>query len=786
MAEGVFMSKTKAAAFLASVALFAGAALNSCGDFSELAIPETISVKSNARYAGALGQKYYDLSEKFGDDFIKDLAKDAGGDVYKYVPNAKDNVLSYLLHKKVYDVPLDVSEYIGNMKLDDLLQGGFSFSKEIKLPEVKKSADVPVVAGAPVGTEVPFDIPIALTLEDVIKSATVGTGAITVKAEGSGSEIEIFDFSLDGVKTGGGGNFDKDDFADGSGSGSFIINKELNLSGAMLDIPASQIRAHGKLRVKSGPIAAATKLKFSIQIKTLSAATADLSKIGKFEMSDTTPNKTQLPAELVAYVKTVNFGQLSGGVYYKSDKAGNITTTKGLGKGIKFKAINSLPAGNDIDLIVKSDTFGIDKNAAITAKGNESVYEKSVADFGDIDVTDASKFGDKDNPAYIKFSVSLSDAQAFSNLEMGKTYKIAVSEPQTLFDWDRIEMDLSLVDPVADKADLSDFSIDSMMSEVDGELKKLADNCEFVSLPVYFFVQKPNGPLAGKIGDVTIKGEIFLEYKDSTSTTKKEYIAGSDGSPESMNTCDLVDWPASGQQFTKVFKTKGTDYSFMHDMADVLNERPKDLMVNYSMKIGNGSSLFSLYKAELDSEAASSGAISIAVDMAAVLKFKLNVATETDWDIYKIADIDMDSEKALMYRDSVSDTATYGKYAGAISYMRLNYNFINKAVDGLKATVIVDDKHVGEPDAAEYSGIYRKIEITGSDTSDDVINLSSAEIKAALTHFFKPKMTVTIPKGEVSVRRSAIESSSALGISPMVILQLNSSTAVDIKDIIEN
>ena len=780
------MSKTKAAAFLASVALFAGAALNSCGDFSELAIPETISVKSNARYVGALGQKYYDLSEKFGDDFVKDLAEDAGGDVYKYVPNSKDNVLSYLFHKNVYDVPLDVSKYIGNMKLDNLLNFGFSFSKEIKLPEIKKSIEVSVTAGAPVGTEVPFEIPISLTLEDVIKSATVGIGAIAARAEGSGAEIEISDFSLDGVKTSGGGTYSKNNFVDVSEPGSFLINKKLDLASAKLEIPASEIKAHGKLRVKTGPISAATKLKFSIQIKTLSAAIADLSKVGKFEMSDTTLIKTRLPAEMVAYVKTVTFGQLSGGVYYKSDKDGNITTTKGLGKGLKFKAINSLPAGNDIDLVIKSDTFGIDSVGAITAKGNESSYVDSVAEFGSIDVTNTAIFGDKDNPAYIKFLVTLSDAQAFSNLEMGKTYKIAVSEPQTLFDWDKIEMDLSLVDPVADTADLSEFSIDSMMSEVDGELKKLADNCEFVSLPVYFFVQKPAGSLATKIGNVSIDGKIFLEYKDSSSTPQKEYIAGSDSSTESMNTCDLVDWPASGQQFTKVFKTKGTDYSFMHDMADVLNERPKDLMVNYSMAIGSGSPLFSLYKAELDSEAAASGSISIAVDMAAVLKFKLNVATETDLDIYKIADIDMDSEKDLMYRDSVSDTTTYAKYCGAISFMRLNYNFINKAVDGLKATVIVDDKHVGEPDAAEYSGIYRKIEITGDDTSDDVINLSSSEIKAALTHFFKPKMTVTIPKGEVSVRRSAIESSSALGISPMVILQLNNSTAVDIKDIIEN
>lgn len=759
----------------------------SCGAFSDFGIPETVSVKSNARFEGALGQKNYNLAEKFGDDFIKDLEKNAGGDVYKYIPDPNDDTLTFLLHKKVYDVPLDASKYIQSMKLDDSLAEGMSFSKDIVLPEMQKTVEVSIPVGASTTSPAfPFEVPINFVLDPAIKSATIGIGAVTARAEGNSAVLEISDFALTGVKTSGGGDFSKNDFSDAGGAGNYLINKRLELANAKLVIPSNQIIATGQISVSSGQLLSAAKLYVSVKIESLSAVTADLSNVGKFVMDETTPNKTRLPAEMVAYVKTINFGVDDGsGVYYKSDKEGNVTSIKSLGKGIKFKAVNSLPAGNDIAMTVQSTTFGINSTGAIEAKGGETSFDKSISEFGDIAITSGTH-GDKDNPKYINFSVSLSDAQAFVNLEMGKTYKIAVSEPVMLFDWDKINVDFATATPVEDKADLSDFSIDELMSEVDGEIKKLADNCDFVSVPVYFLVQKPKGGLTSKIGDITIDGKVFLTYTDSSSATKTDYIMGGAGSSETeeMKPCDAVAWPASGSVFTKKFETKDKDYSFTKEMAPVLNQRPSDLMVNYSMGI-SGSSACDLYKAYLDDEA-QKDSTSIAIEMAAVIAFKLNVAQETDMDIFKIASMDMDGEKDLMYRDDVSDTETYAKYASAISYMSLNYNFINAAIDGFNAKITVDDRHAGEPTAGNYSGIFREIQITGHDISDDVIIFTSDEIKAALTHFFMPKMTMTVPAGEISLRRTAIDLPAALGISPVVVLQLNDNVAVDITDIIKN
>ncbi|MBR5096625.1 MAG: hypothetical protein IK094_05905, partial [Treponema sp.] len=168
------MDACKKALSLCAVTII-GPLFFSCGAFSDFGIPETVSVNSNAAYVGALGQKYYDLAEKFGDDFVKDLEKDAGGDVYKYIPDSNDNILTYLLHKKVYDVPLDASKYIQSMNLDDSLADGMSFSKEIILPEIKKTVEIALPIGADTSTSpFPFDIPINFVLDPAIKSATIG------------------------------------------------------------------------------------------------------------------------------------------------------------------------------------------------------------------------------------------------------------------------------------------------------------------------------------------------------------------------------------------------------------------------------------------------------------------------------------------------------------------------------------------------------------------------------------------------------------------------------------
>lgn len=788
------MNKNTRAPFFCAATII-GFLFFSCGNFSGLAVPESVSVKCNTRYEGALGQKYYDLSEKFGDDFVKDLEKDSNAKVYKYVPDESDQTQKYILRRKVYDVSLNANDYIDSMNMDESLGEGFAFSKEINLPTVdEKAPDRQIPPGY--SADVDFTIQTEnFSLDEIITDATITSGEIIIKADGAEDGCySIDEFKLSGVTQGdGSSDYTKANFVSG---GSGIINQKLDLTGAKITLPASQIKATGKLVKGSGSVTAGGTLVCALSIKTIDVK-ADLTKVGGYVMNDS-ENQTPLSKEMLAYVTTVNFGQPSGDDYYKSDKDGNITTTKGLGKGIKFNVINSLPAGNNIALTINSPTFEIDSSdglyvngvkktvasdVVIPSKGNETVFEQSYAEFGSLDFSDTTKYGDKDNPKNIEFSVTFSNAQDLTGLEMGKSYKIAVSDSKMLFDWDNMNVALNKADPVEDAVDMSDFSMDKMMSEVDGETKKLVDNSVFKTLPLYLFVQKPTGELKDDFKDLTVEGKIHFDYTGSDSNPKKDYVVGDESTDVNMPMCDRPVWPESGQVCTKVFSEEGKDYSFLSDIAKTMNARAKDLSVAYSMKLLGGKAL-SLYKARVDSMSKDDSA-TIAVEMAVVIPLQFDVVKNTDLDIYKIAKMDMDDKDDLMSRDSVSDTETYAKYSGAISYMRLNYNFINTAIDGFKATVKIDDTHEGEPGADKYSGIKREVQITGNDQSDDVIDFTSDEIKAALTHLFMPKMTMTVSAGPLTLKRNALESETSIGVSPCVVLQLNDRMAVDITDIIK-
>lgn len=773
----------------------------SCGNFSGLSIPEKVSIKTSAEYSGALGQKYFDLTEKLGTKMLDEISQKAEADVYKYVPNPSDATLKYLLHRKLYDVQIDVGKYIDDMDFDNYLNDDMDFEATIAIPTVSmsQSLSIPGDPGA-----APITLPnltANVTLESSIKSAKIKKGSVIVRATGSGAEYDISAFTLTGVAKNAAGTqvYDASDFVDGGGTGTYLIDKKLDLTDAYITIPASQVTVGGTLTKQSGTISGTGTLTFSIVVEELDEVVIDMTQYGSFVMNSTSANKTKVSADMVKYVTTMDFGQqptTPDGYYYKSDAGGNITATKGKGKGVKFNVVNSLPAGNDIALEIKSTTFGIDSTdgmyvngesapasaVKIPAKGDASKTALSFAEFTSIDVTDTSKFGTASSPAYINFSVTLSDSQVLKDLRMGSTYKIAISDSEVLMDWDRVGLKLDSLDPVNGNTDLSDFSIDEMLKEIDNpEMKKLINNSELVSLPVYFLVQKPVGALADLVSGITFNGKIYLTY---TEASEPEYIVGSSGAVASLSLCEPMLWPSLDKVVTKKFVTEGTDFSFYKDIAYLLNERATNLKVNYNISVSGGA-VVDLYKARLDSMS-SSDTCDIAVEMAAVLPLHFKTKNSTTMDLYGLANMDVDDKDDLLDRSDVSKTKDYEDNASSIKYLRINYNLINSALDGLEATIDIDDTHAGEPNASQYSGITRTLHVTGNNQSDDVVDFKPDEIQKVLTHFFKPKMTLTVAKDvELKVWRHAVESPTALGISPVITLKLDENSPIDIKDLIK-
>jgi len=776
----------------------------SCGNFSGLSIPEKVSIKTSAEYSGALGQKYFDLTEKLGTKMLDEISQKAEADVYKYVPDPSDASLKYLLHKKLYDVPLNVGEYVDSMNFDSSLNADMDFEATIAIPTVSMSQSLPI-PGDPGAAPITLpNLTANVTLESSIKSAKIKKGSVIVRATGSGAEYNITAFTLTGVAKDAAGTqaYAASEFDAGGGTGTYLIDKKLDLAGAYITIPASQVTVGGTLTKQSGTISGTGTLTFSIVVEELDEVVIDMTQYGSFVMNSTSANRTKVSADMVKYVTTMDFGQqptTPDGYYYKSDAGGNITATKGKGKGVKFNVVNSLPAGNDIALEIKSTTFGIDSTdgmyvngesapasaVKIPAKGNASKSALSFAEFTPIDVTDTSKFGTASSPAYINFSVTLSDSQELKYLRMGSTYKIAISDSEVLMDWDKVGLKLDSLDPVNGNTDLSDFSIDEMLKEIDNpEMKKLINNSELVSLPVYFLVQKPVGALADLVSGITFNGIISLSYTDSSSGAQTETIIDSSVTHTPLSLCEPMLWPSLDKVVTKKFVTEGPDFSFYKDIAYLLNERATNLKVNYNISVSGGA-VVDLYKARLDSMS-SSDTCDIAVEMAAVLPLHFKTKNSTTMDLYGLANMDVDDKDDLLDRSDVSKTKDYEDNASSIKYLRINYNLINSALDGLEATIDIDDTHAGEPNAAQYSGITRTLHVTGNNQSDDVVDFKPDEIQKVLTHFFKPKMTLTVAKDvELKVWRHAVESPTALGISPVITLKLDENSPIDIKDLIK-
>lgn len=91
---------------------------SSCGN---LQLPETVSVKTNARFQAPLGTAKYDITEKLGPEAIRSKIQDALGDkatVYTYAENSGDDTLRYLIHFPAFNVPVDIGSYLDDMDFE--------------------------------------------------------------------------------------------------------------------------------------------------------------------------------------------------------------------------------------------------------------------------------------------------------------------------------------------------------------------------------------------------------------------------------------------------------------------------------------------------------------------------------------------------------------------------------------------------------------------------------------------------------------------------------------------
>lgn len=96
-------------------------------------VPQKVSVKTKAEYNLSLGKFETSLGDYIGLEKIKSLIPDASGmHVYEYNPGGKSDCKQFLVKKNIATVPVDLSQYMG-----ELTQDIEPISQKLSIPEIK-------------------------------------------------------------------------------------------------------------------------------------------------------------------------------------------------------------------------------------------------------------------------------------------------------------------------------------------------------------------------------------------------------------------------------------------------------------------------------------------------------------------------------------------------------------------------------------------------------------------------------------------------------------------------
>ncbi|MBE6353314.1 hypothetical protein [Treponema sp.] len=148
--------------FFIKSAVFAAVTLSvfsffSCKDLFNMQIPKSVSVATDAEYNVNLGTMKYSLSDTLSTSAITEQMQDSLGNsmqLYNYIQDDDANtekdesdILSYVLHYPVYEVPIDIGSYLDDLDFDNVFSSadfGFNFDQTISVPSVSGTSSTPI------------------------------------------------------------------------------------------------------------------------------------------------------------------------------------------------------------------------------------------------------------------------------------------------------------------------------------------------------------------------------------------------------------------------------------------------------------------------------------------------------------------------------------------------------------------------------------------------------------------------------------------------------------------
>lgn len=252
--------------------------------------------------------------------------------------------------------------------------------------------------------------------------------------------------------------------------------------------------------------------------------------------------------------------------------------------GIEFDITNSLPAGNDMTIVMSSTAFAISGQTPISLVSGQTAPTFTQAKFTNKRFTfvPASVVADADGKKYLDFSVDLVpngynsgagtidlvDIVPGTSLSVGGTVKL-------IADWTKAS-----VTPKTNGAATGftgTFPSDGSKTDLSQLNKYLGAGINFASIPASLYLSFPD-PNA-----INMKAKVVATY----NTNQKSVLVGTPGTPDTTQDLSLVSspptFPTGDFIGTKWTTTASKDFT----LDAILNAKPSDLVFSYELNLSS-------------------------------------------------------------------------------------------------------------------------------------------------------------------------------------------------------
>lgn len=388
------------------------------------------------------------------------------------------------------------------------------------------------------------------------------------------------------------------------------------------------------------------------------------------------------------------------------------------GLGFDLTLNSTLPEGNDVGISINA--FGEDLQE--TKKDNVLSFRKT----GDYELEPKDPLSATIKvtpPGYNKGE----NTMTIENVLPGASYSLS-GEAKIIADWksitlkdtDAVPFEGSFPAAGAEPIDLSKFT-ELLPKEI---AFKDIGAALFISSPI----KKGNSETAGT--GLSFKGNVSISGGDGNSTTLVS-------DKKSLNLVNPVELPAEGKVWSGDLPTSSVDMG--KGITDFLNSRPTSLNLNYSLSLGNGTTIS---KDSLPED----GKTSVKAEIVITLPIKLAVTKNAEFDVFALANIPTDKDlfgrtEAPATNEQINDLLKM------LTSLNIGIDYNNNLGVALGAKVhLLTDKD-GNPTVTKDFMLEK-----GKNTYD--LELTGEQIKQVMEAYpFCPRVYVELPSGDVVLER---------------------------------